>query len=202
MTKMLENGSSLTPLTTLTNATAKEMFARSINALWKTPTSNKIYITFLNLEDPTNEKCGNDASGPRDSQYYSEQGVYCLYNWIEQPGLGIGSYLYYPWSALGLPSLVFSLPDVDRLSVKYNFDQSTGTKFILGDAVTKPDSLMGILNGPGCLPGTWTILVCDMQTYGADWNLDHVSKANINNIKAVIPCPDGKQHNGWPQLGW
>lgn len=69
-----------------------ELISRSIDRLWKTPTSNKMFVLFVQTPD-----CAADTSGPPDLKYCGDGGVYYSYNFIEG-GDGIG-YLGYPWGA-------------------------------------------------------------------------------------------------------
>ena len=73
-----------------------EILSRSINALWSTPTSNKRWVLFVDLQDDTTKtKCLNDTSGPQDSKYCDDGGVYYTYNFIET-GDEEG-HVGYPW---------------------------------------------------------------------------------------------------------
>ena len=76
-----------------------ELFSRSINAMWKTETSNKMWVLFVDLEDDVQStpKCQKDLSGPQDLKYCADGGVYYVYNFIEK-GDHQG-YLGYPWGA-------------------------------------------------------------------------------------------------------
>lgn len=76
-----------------------EILSRSINAIWKTPTSNKIFVTFVDLADGVNStaNCEADTSGPPDLKYCGDGGVYYLYNIIES-GKGV-AHLSWPWGA-------------------------------------------------------------------------------------------------------
>ena len=69
-----------------------EIISRSIDNLWKTPSSNKTFVTFVKTLD-----CDNDQSGPPDFKYCADDGVYYTYNFIED-GDGKG-YVSWPWGA-------------------------------------------------------------------------------------------------------
>ncbi|KAL9045336.1 MAG: hypothetical protein Q9214_001605, partial [Letrouitia sp. 1 TL-2023] len=69
-----------------------ELISRSIDLLWKTPTSNKMFVLFVETED-----CDADITGPPDLKYCGDGGVYYAYNFIEG-GKGLG-HLGYPWGA-------------------------------------------------------------------------------------------------------
>lgn len=76
-----------------------EILSRSINAVWKTPTSNKIFVTFVDLGDGVNSTtiCKADTTGPAELKYCGDGGVYYLYNIIED-GEGV-AHLSWPWGA-------------------------------------------------------------------------------------------------------
>lgn len=69
-----------------------ELISRSIDRLWKTLTSNKMFVLFVETAD-----CDADTTGPPNLKYCGDGGVYYAYNFIEG-GKGVG-YLGYPWSA-------------------------------------------------------------------------------------------------------
>lgn len=76
-----------------------EIFSRAINGLWKIPTSNKIWVLYLDTGDRKNsiDKCEAHTAGPQDLKYCADGGVYYAYNFIED-----GDYkghLGYPWGA-------------------------------------------------------------------------------------------------------
>ena len=91
------NTSALTKLTDIETNLTLEILSRSIDALWKTPTSNKIWVLYVNLDDDpsTTPACLNDTSGPPDSKYCADGGVYYAYNFVED-GDGRG-HVDYPW---------------------------------------------------------------------------------------------------------
>ncbi|KAL8869433.1 MAG: hypothetical protein Q9174_004273, partial [Haloplaca sp. 1 TL-2023] len=62
-----------------------EIISRSINALWKTPTSNKIFVTFVDLGETPNSTaiCAQDNTGPQSLKYCADGGVYYTHNPIE-----------------------------------------------------------------------------------------------------------------------
>ena len=85
----------------------KEILARSINELWKTFPSSKMWILFVALQ--AGEDFSLDTSGPPDSKYCADGGVYYTYNFVEKGEVGIGTFAYtseksgggvdYPWGA-------------------------------------------------------------------------------------------------------
>ncbi len=92
----------LEPLSDITNQMTIEILSRSIDSLWKIPTHNKMWVLFADLGDGNNStaKCNNDNSGPPDSKYCADGGVYYTYNFIETGHLA--GYLGYPWGATKL----------------------------------------------------------------------------------------------------
>ena len=103
LTDMMKGGiwanvDSLERVSDIENQLRIEIISRSINALWKTPTSNKMFVLFVDLgDDDAATKCNADVSGPGDLRYCGDGGVYYTYNFIES-GEGIG-YLGWPWGA-------------------------------------------------------------------------------------------------------
>ena len=90
------NGSALAKLTDLETNFTLEILSRSIDALWKTPTSNKMWVLFVDLDDDLlKNQCLGDHSGPQDSKYCDDGGVYYAYNFVED-GEQRG-HLDYPW---------------------------------------------------------------------------------------------------------
>lgn len=62
-----------------------EITSRAIDGLWKTPTSNKKWVLFVDLGDDENKrKCMNDISGPASLKYCTDGGVYYTYNFVEK----------------------------------------------------------------------------------------------------------------------
>ena len=96
------NTTSLEPLSDITNQMTIEILSRSIDSLWKIPTHNKMWVLFADLGDGNNStaKCNNDNSGPPDSKYCADGGVYYTYNFIETGHLA--GYNGYPWGATKL----------------------------------------------------------------------------------------------------
>ena len=76
-----------------------EIFSRSIDLFWKTPTSNKMWVLFVDLQDGAQStyNCDDDNTGPQDLEYYGNGGVYYAYNFVEK-GDHQG-YIGYPWGA-------------------------------------------------------------------------------------------------------
>ena len=106
VTDMLANGVWLSPnsiqnVSDLNQKIRVEILSRSIDSMWKTFSSNKMWVTFVDLNDSANgTKCLADASGPNSSKYCDNGGVYYTYNFLESNYAGeVG----YPWGAQSLP---------------------------------------------------------------------------------------------------
>ncbi|KAL8952790.1 MAG: hypothetical protein Q9183_007372, partial [Haloplaca sp. 2 TL-2023] len=102
--KMMEGGawldtSALQRVSDLEEKLKIEIISRSINALWKTPTSNKIFVSFVDLGEALDStaKCAQDITGPQPLKYCADGGVYYTYNLIED-GNGV-AHLGWPWGA-------------------------------------------------------------------------------------------------------
>lgn len=121
LTEMMRGGRWVNPqvLTEVSDAKEQifyEIFARSLDALWKTPTSDKRWVLFVDLQEEgdTTYKCGNNTDGPPDLRYCADGGVYYAYNFVEK-GDHLG-FLSYPWgadqlkSALKIDPAVISFP--------------------------------------------------------------------------------------------
>ena len=109
LTEMMKGGKWANPqlLTEVSDAKDQiffEIFARSLDALWKTPTSNKIWVLFVDTQEDGNTtyKCGNNTDGPPDLKYCADGGAYYAYNFVEK-GDHLG-FLSYPWGADKLKS--------------------------------------------------------------------------------------------------
>ena len=61
---------------------AIDILSHSLNALWKTPPSNKMWVLFVDLKGP-NVDCNTDEAGPADSRYCKHEGVYYAYIIVE-----------------------------------------------------------------------------------------------------------------------
>ena len=102
--EMMKNGtwvddSVLPNLTNSREQLAIEILSRGIDDLWKTPSHNKIFVTFQDLKDTkgSTANCMADSSGPPSFKYCDDNGVYYAYNFVEDgPGQG---HLDWPWGA-------------------------------------------------------------------------------------------------------
>ena len=105
ITDMLKGGvwvnpQSLSNVSDINLKVRTEILSRSIDSLWKTFSSNKIWVIFVDLgeqDQVNNPKCMADTTGPGQLKYCADGGVYYAYNFIEhgdEEG-GVG----YPWGA-------------------------------------------------------------------------------------------------------
>ncbi|KAL8690732.1 MAG: hypothetical protein Q9218_003889, partial [Villophora microphyllina] len=75
-----------------------EITSRAIDGLWKTPTSNKMWVLHVDLgDDDQQRRCINDTSGPQGLKYCADGGVYYTYNFVEKGDL-VG-HRDWPWGA-------------------------------------------------------------------------------------------------------
>lgn len=84
--------SSLQRVSNIEEALRIELVSQSIDHLWKTSTSNKMFVLFVNKSS-----CDTDVSGPPSFKRCGDGGVYYAYNFIEG-GEGVG-HLGLPWGA-------------------------------------------------------------------------------------------------------
>ena len=93
----IERGS-LSRITDVETQVKAEILSRCIDALGETPTNNKMWVLFVDLQEGNSTaRCSSDLSGPQDSKYCADGGVYYTYNFIETGNL-IG-HVGYPWGA-------------------------------------------------------------------------------------------------------
>ncbi|KAL8925035.1 MAG: hypothetical protein Q9208_003719 [Pyrenodesmia sp. 3 TL-2023] len=163
----------LSKVSDLNGKLKKEALSRSIDSLWKTRPSNK--ISYENAADRLVSY--TDTTGPPDSKYCADGGVYYTYNFIEQSNRGGG--ISWLWGADKLePKAGISLKWVTEASAKsyrlmkeihqdpFNFNHTLGTAaylakaFTAGENNTDPSALVGRS------PGSWTLPVCDASTWG------------------------------------
>lgn len=85
------NFSAITKLAYLETNLTTELLARSVDDLWKTPPYNKMWVLFVDLGEGVTSmsNCMADSSGPQDSKYCANGGVYYTYNFVEDgPKMG------------------------------------------------------------------------------------------------------------------
>ena len=185
-----------------------EVLSRSINALWKTPTGNKMWVHFVDFQDLNGQKCQADTSGSPDSKYCVDGGVYYTYNFVEGKGGGSGA-VGYPWGGQNLKQLDISLQvrglhhEIEEfgltLSVQwvteafaksyrlmkatsqdlFNFDHIAGTRSFLEEAFRQNNESVDITQLAGRYSGSWTLPVCDSSTWGKSWNWNYVEDNSL-----------------------
>ncbi|KAL8901203.1 MAG: hypothetical protein Q9192_000680 [Flavoplaca navasiana] len=183
-----------------------EIISRAINSLWKNPTSNKMWVLYVDLEDDHHQwKCGNHTSGPPTLKYCADGGVYYAYNFVEKGDKK--GYRDYPWGADKLYSNLGIDPAwITEASAKtyqltknsttgygldpFNFDAAKGANSTLfyianGSELLGPEGKgMG-----GRYPGSWTLPVCNASKWGDSWNFDYTSgHRNRRDIREHPPC--------------
>ena len=183
-----------------------EVLSRSINALWKTWSSNKMWVLFVTLDDPA--QCETLDSGPTDSRYCADGGVYYTYNFDEE-GIGGGG-VNYPWGAESLKNDGVLLQDVTRASAlsyktmkaaglnPFNFSQIEGTRSFIEQTLTQTDGVIDLTKSAGRYPGSWTLPVCNASWWGRSWNWNYADNKNLRkSITTHPPCLCGKSvvHN-------
>lgn len=95
------NKSALTPVSLIEQQMKVELLSRSIDALWKTKTSNKMWVLYTDLQDDQNGTiCKSNTDGPQKLRYCADGGVYYAYNYIEDGNLG--GRVGYPWGTENL----------------------------------------------------------------------------------------------------
>ena len=117
ITDMMRNGTwvedkIITKVSDLNAKVRVEVLSRSINALWKTWCSNKMWVLFVTLDDPT--QCETLDVGPTDFRYCADGRFYYTKN-IDEEGIGGGG-VNYPWGAESLKDDGNLLQDVTRAS--------------------------------------------------------------------------------------
>ena len=78
-------------VTDLPSALRTEILSRKIDSIWKTFSSNKMWILYVDLgDDDGRSRYNADISGPQYSKYCADGGVYCAYNFVKNPEEGGG----------------------------------------------------------------------------------------------------------------
>ncbi|KAL8854460.1 MAG: hypothetical protein Q9221_000731 [Calogaya cf. arnoldii] len=184
-----------------------EALSRSIDSLWKTPPGNKMWVLFTDLGDDANStKCAEDTTGPPDSKYCANGGVYYTYNFIERSNEGGG--VGWLWGADKLqPKANISLKWVTEASAKsyrlmkeinqdpFQFNHTIGTPAFLSKAFTAGETHTDLSEMVGRFPGSWTPPVCDASTWGNSWNWDYTGEKNDIRESHIThpPCMCGPQ---------
>ena len=86
---------------------------------------NKRWVTFVSSGDqpPSIQACLADTTGPADSKYCAEGGIYYVYNFVET-GSNLG-YVDYPWGVRRLLDFGNNLPVCSTLTQSKAFTKST-----------------------------------------------------------------------------
>ncbi|KAL8879142.1 MAG: hypothetical protein Q9192_008295 [Flavoplaca navasiana] len=214
------NPNTLTNVSNLNEKIRREILARSIDSLWKSRTEEqtiKMWVLFIDLSnDPNSTECVENSTfstGPPDSKYCADGGVYYTYNFREQKGGkgGVG----WPWGADQLKSMTGnSLKWVTEASAKsyramkaigqdpFHFNQTTGTSQFLATAFTSGEGNVDLSEYAGRFPGSWTLPVCDASTWGKAWNWDYTGEENDirESPRTHPPClcgPKGLETYDW-----
>ena len=96
----------LQPLPDLQIQLKREVISHALDGLWKTPTSNKMWVLYENLTG-TGIDCNTHSTGPQDSKNCSDEGVYYTYNFIEKGDhMGV---VGYPWGGQNIKNLDLDL---------------------------------------------------------------------------------------------
>ncbi|KAL8787516.1 MAG: hypothetical protein Q9213_002174 [Squamulea squamosa] len=158
------NSSALTRLTGIENNLTIEILSRSVNALWKTPPSNKIWVLYVQLDDDLNSN-SSCVNGP-DSGYVD-------YPWggdlLEQK-LGVKLSWVTEASAKS-----YRLAKANGTINPFNVTGQIGTQTFLSEAVRDNGTNILLVNQAGRYPGSWTLPVCNASRWGTAWNWDYTS---------------------------
>ncbi|KAL8765932.1 MAG: hypothetical protein Q9209_007129 [Squamulea sp. 1 TL-2023] len=173
------NSSSLTRFRDIETNLTVEILSRSIDALWKTPPSNKVWVLYVNLDDD------------RENNEMLDGGVYYTYNLIEAGDKR--GYVGYPWGGnllqekfgINLTWVTEASAKSYRLAKRNGIDPlnvagAVGTKTFLEEAVEDDGAKIALVDQAGRYPGSWTLTVCDASTWGRGWNWDYL-RSDWNN---------------------
>ncbi|KAG8533909.1 uncharacterized protein KY384_001650 [Bacidia gigantensis] len=201
----------LTKVSDMSKLMHKELLCRSLNAMWKTAPSNKMWVNFLDLgDDAAGTKCQADTSGPQPLKYCAGGGVYYTYNFIQAATVNsdeLGG-VNFPW---GAEEYLASKHDIDmrwitessaksyRLAKAhgldpYNFPGPEGSSLFLSEAYDGPPGDTAITEMACRYPGSWTLPVCDMGTWGAAWNWNYADDKSMREQTYEFPpclCGNG-----------
>ncbi|KAI9764465.1 MAG: hypothetical protein M1835_007564 [Candelina submexicana] len=203
--------SALSKIAYLQEQIFNEITSRAIDGLWKTPTSNKMWVLYVDLGDDHNQtKCKNDPSGPPTLKHCGDGGVYYAYNFVEKGDL-IG-HRDYPWGAdkmkLNLGIDPAWITEASAKTYRLAKNKTTGyglDPFNFDPAIGANNTLFYIANGSDILgadgkglggryPGSWTLPVCDASTWGHAWNYDYTKGARDKRDNREHPpcfCGEG-----------
>ncbi|KAL9633100.1 MAG: hypothetical protein Q9204_003536 [Flavoplaca sp. TL-2023a] len=170
----------------------KNMISRGINALWK---QYNVYVYYTWLNDagakPGDSKCDLDRSGPQDSKYCADDGVYYLY--MYRAGRSGADY---PYGGAKLAADPYNINPIWAVESSVRSFKAQGLNY---DAeATDLSKLLGArgiddyLNSPERLEGTWTLPVCDGSSRGR-FNVDYTSQKDYDpkGGRGEPPCACG-----------
>ncbi|KAL8647808.1 MAG: hypothetical protein Q9226_006275 [Calogaya cf. arnoldii] len=174
----------------------RNMVAHGINALWR---QWNVYVYYVWLDDAgakpgdKNTKCDLDRSGPQNSKYCADEGVYYLYLYKKSVGqdggagepYGLGKLTAAPYKINPIWVVESSVRSYKAQGIEY--DASKPGLGVLG-AVDIDD----YLNSPERLEGTWTLPVCDGSSRGR-FNVDYMTNKNYSPVggRGEPPCACG-----------
>ncbi|KAI9775007.1 MAG: hypothetical protein M1839_001607 [Geoglossum umbratile] len=161
----------------------KKLYSMYLNSQWR---QGKIFVNFLRTNNT------NDASGPKDARYYSEEdgGVYYTYHYHEDGKLK--GHLDKPWGLDELNGSTYGISGIDitKASARawriggFNFTRQMGED-LLQQAVSSNKSNPWVEGA--AWPGSWTLPVCDMGTH--NWNTQFGEKRGKYGL---LPCCCGE----------
>ncbi|KAL8994980.1 MAG: hypothetical protein Q9169_005199 [Polycauliona sp. 2 TL-2023] len=152
----------------------RNMIARGINALWR---QWNVYVYYVWLDDAgakpgdKGTKCDLDRSGPQNSKYCADDGVYYLYLYRKSVGEDGGAGEPY-----GLGKLAAEPYNINPINYG-----------ILGAR-----NIDDFLTSPERLEGTWTLPVCDGSSRGR-FNVDYMTNKKYSMVggRGEPPCACG-----------
>ncbi|KAL8982082.1 MAG: hypothetical protein Q9205_003308 [Flavoplaca limonia] len=170
----------------------RNMISRGINALWK---QYNVYVYYTWLNDvnakPGDSKCDLDRSGPQDSKYCADDGVYYLYMYrASRSGAD------YPYGGAKLAADPYNINPIWAVESSVRSFKAQGLNY---DAeATDLSKLLGArgiddyLNSPERLEGTWTLPICDGSSRGR-FNVDYTSQKDYDpkGGRGEPPCACG-----------
>ena len=78
----------------------------------------------------------------------------------------------------------------------FNVSEADSTNLFLEDSIKGNGSAVGLVDGAGRFPGSWTLPVCDTSTWGESWNWDYNSTEyqikGVGQDTSHPPCLCGK----------
>ncbi|CAO1599069.1 hypothetical protein XANCAGTX0491_002815 [Xanthoria calcicola] len=171
----------------------RSMIARGINALWR---QYNVYVYYTWLDDAgakskdAGTKCDLDRSGPQDSKYCADEGVYYLYLYLAgQRSAGYpygGNKLQAEYNINPKWAVESSARSFKAQGINYDAASADVTKTL---GARNLDQFIGF---PEILEGTWTLPVCDGSSRGR-FNVDYTREKNYDprGGRGEPPCACG-----------